>query len=623
MLCLPASLEAKRKPDDVTSPNIGAGSAPAVDAKKVEVLRGQTVEITLTGKTSSNGDMTFILRSKPKLGTLQPENPKPKSKISATLWYTASPDKKGATDEFTFAAQVPGSSTCEPAKVTIHIIDAAPKLDVPPEVIAKRVILGHPVTRPFSIRNTGNGAWNATVPAPKGWRWTAPRGGAFALAPGAEVNCEIECIAAKIEDLDEVVALHGDWKIHFTAHVVPPFSVASSQVALAWKGETKTRTGSIEITNNDARDITVQTLAPDWLKLPGLLTIVGEKQGTLDLAVEGAFPQSFTGTVKLTSGNYSQSVEVKAAPAPALLTIDAGPATAGGVHFGILTAETLSTAKHTITVSNDGGSEATLKVQVPEFFSLTTPAPPEGVQLQPGAKTTFVLLPPSDTAGTFQGNFVVTAAEARAVLFVTAGLDPAARPATVADTAGAIINQGTRPVSTTPRPRTEEERKTVALMNTNVAYISDGTEDAKLPRVSVVDIVADNGNTVTFGWDLPEGEGWKFQMYRATVERLKSNQMVLVWAKCGDEVKYTVEGRRATATVGELHPFSPFKFCLQTIAPDGKRSMPGKAISYRPYPPDASHWELTWQYYLAGAAGLLALGYWLRKKWKQPISATA
>ncbi len=623
VLALPATATAQRKKEDVTSPNRNAGGAPAVEPVSAKVLRGQLVEITLTGTTGSNGDMTFILRSKPKLGTLQPDKPRKKTKTSATVQYTASPDMKGDKDEFTYAAQVPGSSTCEPATVTIHISDAAPKLDTQPEVMAQRVVLGHPFPRSFHIRNTGNAPWNATVPAPHGWRWITPEGGKFSLAPGADQACEIECQALKMEDLDETVPLYGDAKIRFTARIVPPFAVLPKQLTLAWKADTLTRTGSIEVTNYDTRDITVAVQFPEWLKLPASLAIAADKKGSLALSLEGAFPQSFAGTVKLVCGSYSQNVEVKAAPAPALLAIDAGVLEKGGVHFGVLTAATLPTAKRNLTVRNDGGTAATVTVEAPEFFRLESPVAEAGFPLEPGATAAFVLLPPSDTAGTFQGDFIVKGGGAEASLFVTAGIDPAAIPEKEASRHGRVINEGPRPVSGIPRPRTEAERKTVVLGNARGFYVSDGTEDPSLPRISIVDIVADNGNTVTFGWDLPEGDGWKFQMYRATFERLKNEAPVLVWSMCGDEVKYTVEGRRATATVGELHPHSPFKFCLQTLAPNGKRSFPGKPIVYSPYPPDASTLELHWPWYVAGGVGLLVLGYWLRKKWKEPIRAAA
>lgn len=623
VLGLPAGVAAQRKAKADAGPNKEAGSAPAVNPQKVEVLRGKTVVIELTGTTSSNGHMTFILRSQPKLGKLAEEKPVSKTKLSATVTYTALPDMKGDRDEFTFAAQVPGSSTCEPATVTIHITDAAPKIDAPPDVIAKRVVLGHPFSRTFHIRNTGNAPWAAKVPAPKGWRWISPQGGNFNLAPGADQPCEIECEALALEDLDETIPLHGDTKIHFTARMVPPFSVLPKQLTLAWKRDTRTRTGSIEVTNYDTRDITVQVHSPDWLKLPESLLIAADKKGTLALKIEGAFAQAFAGTVKITQGNYSQNVEVKAAVAPPLLVIDAGPIEKGGVHFGLLTAATLPAAKRSLTVRNEGGTTANLKVTVPESFRLEKPAPAEGIPLEPGANAAFVLLPPADTAGTFRGDFVATDGATPAALLVTAGIDPAALPDTPADIARKEIDKGPRPVSGLPRPRTEAERKAVVLGNARGYYIADGTEDPKLPRINVVEIVEDNGNTVTFGWDVPPGDGWKFQMYRATFERLKTNDPVLVWAKCGDEVNYTVEGRRATATVGELMPYSPFKFCLQTIAPDGKRSFPGKAISYRPWPPDPSTWELHWRWYAAGAVVLIVVGLWLWKKWKEPIRAVA
>lgn len=622
-LCLLPLLAVSQGHADINRPEPkDAGGAPAVTARKVEAIRGQPIDIEISG-THRSGSLSFIIRNQPKLGKLEGP-PVSKTKLSAVVRYIPTPGLKGNKDEFTFAAQVPGSSTSEPATVSITISDAAPKLDTLPLVDAGRVVMGLPSSRVFNIKNAGNAPWKATVPAPAGWKWITPAGGAFSIAQGEDVRCEIACEALAVGNLDQTVPLTGEAKIQFTARVVPPFTLLPRQLTLTWNPETKTRSGSVEVQNMGNQPLTIAAAAPEWAKVAASAEVAADASGKLAVTVEGEYAKEFAGAVKISAGNYSQNVEVKAAAAPAMLLLRAGARSDGGVHFGQLDAEAVKTAKMVLTFKNVGGSEAPLTVSELRDFRIESPPAP-GSNLAPGAETSLTILPPARAAGTFRENLVLRAGDSKFEVLLTAGVDSSAIPLSPTE---ADLLKIFPPKSAGARvPRRDSEIKRTALGNSRGFYQADGSEDPKLPRIDVVDLDADTGNSVTFSWDLPEGEGWKFQLYRAGVQRVKSSrnpelgEFVKVWLPCGDEVKYSVAGRRASATVSDLNPGVWFKCCLQTIAPDGRRSFPGKELGFYPrlQPPPA--WRLNWQYYTAGAVILLALGYWIRKKWRAPITA--
>ena len=619
LLCLPAL--AQRRTNTAAKDDKADGGAPAVNAQEVKVIRGKSVVIELTGTTRTNKAMTFIIRDQPKLGRFTEEKPKPSGDRSAKITYTSATDGKGAKDKFTFAAQVPGSSVCEPATVTITITDPAVRLDTIEVVEARRLVLGSPGERTFLMRNGGTAKWEAKVPAPKGWQWIAPAGGAFSLAPGAEINARISCLAVTVGALEEIVSFDADTKITFRAQIVPPFSL-TAPAALVWQKETRTRTGSIELTNLDpVKPLTIQVTAPAWLKTEQEVTLAPDVKAVLHLAVDTDHGKDLTGQLKLTAGTHSESVEIKAAPSPALLTVTGGLDEHYGLHFGRLTAGSLIKAKRPFVVLNEGGAPATVTLKVPEHFTLEPPLAAEGKPLAPGAEVTFTLLPPKQTAGTFKAELLIEGGDDIVTIECSAGIDPSAIPPLPGKLAGIRLEQS-RPKGAV-RIRTAEDQKRNVMVNFYGAYFGDGTEDEKMPRIDVVEIAADTGEEVTFAWDLPEGDGWKFQLLRAAYRRLANGDPGKVWDPCGDEVKYTVEGRRATATVSELPPHMPFNFCIQTIAADGRHSFPGKPISYRPFPPDPSHWQEYRAFYGGAAALLIALGWWLRKKWLQPLSASA
>lgn len=622
VLCLPVA--AQRKADKTTSDNKGAGGAPAVYPQEVKVMRGQSVVIELKGTTGSNKDMTFIIRDRPKLGRLKEDKPAMKTMLSATVTYIAAAEKKGDKDTFTFAAQVPGSSVCEPATVTIHILDTAVRLDTVDTLDLKKIVLGQPAERTFLIRNGGTALWEAKIPVPGGWKWLTPPDGAFKLEPGAEINARIACIADKVGNVEAVLELGPVNKVTLLARVMPPFTLLTAGAALVWQPDTRTRSGVIEVINhNTAQPLTISAAGPEWLKVEKSLTIPPDRKAPLALNVAKDHGKALTGKLKIAAGNYSEEVEVKAVPAPGVLTFVGGldDRFGYGLHFGKLSAVTLTRAKLPFVVENEGGAPVIMKLQVPPYFRIEQPVPEEGVALAPGEQKTIVLLPPVDTAGTFKGQLVVNWGGGSQAVECSAGVEPSALPVSAGTLAGIRLEQ-TRPAGGWKIRSVEDQVREISAAGPGIFW-SEGKEDLKLPRVNIVEIAEDTGEEVTFAWDLPKGDGWKFQLMRATVQRFSAGNYVKIWEPCGDEVKINIEGRRATALVKELHPHMPFNFRIQTIAPDGRRSMPGYPISYRPYPPDPTHWQTYRAFYAGGAALMVALGWWMWKRWKAPINAMA
>lgn len=621
LTCLP--LQAQRKPDGPAKDNRAAGGAPAVNAQEVKVVRGQSVSITLTGTTGSNRQMTFLLRELPKLGTFKEQKPETKDKLSATLTYMASATGNGNKDTFTFAAQVPGSSVCEPATVTILITDPSVKLDTLDTVEIKTVVLRHPAEKQWLVRNGGNAPWERKVPAPKGWKWLAPPDGAFKLAGGAEIQARIQCEGTAIGPLEETVDFGMNTKITFRARVVRPFAVKGENVELKWQPDTVNRMGSVEVVNNDTmRELTVAIAAPDWLTVEKELKIPPDQTLRLLLALNDRYVERLSGTMKLSGGEYGQEVKLTTVAAPAFLDISEGYDDRGGLHFGKLTADTLPLAKKPFKIRNEGGTSTTVTLKMPEHFRLDKPLPDAGVVVGPGEDFSLVLLPPNETVGSFQDNLTFSGGDIPLKVPCSAGVDPSAIPISPGRLAQKRLEEMRK--RETDRAMKQAQKDKAKAINVLGPVVSDGTEDPKIPRVHEVSIAADDGETVTFAWDLPDGDGWTFRLFRATVERLAgTGGLGKVFEPCGDEVKYTVEGRQATATVSGLWPHVPFVFRIQTIAADGRKGIPGKQIKFEPYPPDPSFWS-QYKEFVAGGAGLLvALGIWMWRKWKEPISARA
>jgi hypothetical protein len=602
----------------------GPPGAPAIVPMTVHAVRGQPLEIKLAGMTRKGG-IKFIIKSLPKLGTLKEAQPVQKGDLASVVTYTASMDATGDTDVFTYSAQATDTSTAEPEKVTIRISNSAARLEVQEIADAGRVVMGHPKEIALKIRNAGNAAWVRKVAAPKGWRWVKPAEGDFNLAAGTIGDFEIQCEALSPVTLDETITLQGDKKTRFRALIVAPFS-APARVALKWNGENRTRTGAVEIENYDREAaITVRVSGPVWLKFPEELKLEPDAKRELPVSISGHFDQEFSGVLKLTSGASSQDVQVKAGPSPALLRVVSGATEEGEVAFGKLDAETIKTASRDVVLRNEGG-RATLVIsgELKAFRLQSPPQAGKGIELAPGGEITLIILPPIDTAGTNREKFILGDGESHVELLLTAEIPASAIPATPGAIAGQeLIKDPPKQPVVVRQARSKSEIIKNAIINIEGLFLSDGKEDRTIPVVNVVQPEIQTGDTITFTWDLPPGEGWTFRLCYTQVERAKAGGFVKVRRPCGDEVKYSIKGRKASATVSGMQPEVWYGYSVQTIAPNGRYSLPGREFRTQLSTPMPSHWEMYWEWYVAGAVITFALGYWLRKKWKEPISAMA
>lgn len=597
----------------------GPAGAPAIFPMTVTAVRGQPLVIELKG-VSSAGEISFKIASKAKLGKVEGLRRVDRDRSAVT--YTAPLDTTGSTDEFTYNAQATGTPVSEPEKVTVRITDAAPKLEVQDVADAGRVVMGHPKEVLVRIRNAGNAAWSTTVPAPKGWRWLKPEGGAFDLAPGATGDFSIQCESLSPASLDESIVLAGERKLRFKANIVAPFA-ASGLVTLKWNGQSRTRTGNIEIQNLDREaPVTVKVAGPELLTLPESLAVEADKKGGIAVTLAEHFAEPFNGKIKLTGRGWTQEVQVKASPSPALLKVTSGASPDNEVPFGKLDAESIKSAKRTVTVLNEGGTVAQVTTGELKAFRIETPPPAGGISIPPGGEADIVLLPPNDTIGTHREVLALTDGDSRIELQLTAGVPDSAIAATPGNIAGQQLNKDARRLTMPRPPRTQSQKIREAVQNMEGAFASDGKEDPKVPRVNAVEPEI-GPDSATFTWDLPPGDGWKFLLYYAAIEKRSDGRPVKMRYPCGDEVTYKINGRKASATATGLQPNRWYKYSIQTIAPDGRASVLGREFGIQLSTPMKSHFEEYWLWYLAGGVGGAAGGYWLRKKWNEPISAVS
>ncbi len=597
---------------DIKAPT-GAAAGPAMKDIEFRAVRGQTVKVALRGVTGGNKAIKFEIVEQPKQGTLGAI--KELHNDQAEVEYTANPKGEG-DDEFIYTGQLPGTSAVR-ARVRVSITNVAPRIEVHPIIDAGRMVVGSSLVKDFTLLNKGNAPWTAKVPAPKNWRWQNPPGGNFQVAGGGSIRCEVVCEGAAVGVTEETVVFDGEVKARFTSRVVPPFVVDLKEVTLKWRPKDNNRQGTVTLENMGSEPVKVSVEGPPWIQLPATLDLVPDLKLPLVFKVEGQLGETLKGVVKLTVGKFVQEVNAIAVPGPGVLVMTSAFTNGDAFNFGMLSAESLKTAKHTVTVKNAGGAEAVIELSPLKIFRFETP-PPAEVKLAAGVEFSVTVLPPQDIAGWPSEELVFNAPGSRLELLLVAGLEAKDIPETAGSEA---IRQLIQAKMSGPMGlKSRKEVETDGALGTRGVVLETGKEDPKIPKVDLVDIVKDEGESITIAWKVPPGGDWNFEVLYPSIERPKPRRLNKIWVPCGDDVKVTVSGGVATAVVGNLVSGAPVTLCIRTLAPDGRVSYLGKPITLQfrfvkePF---------NWKPWLMGAVVVAFLGYKGMKYWKKPISATS
>ena len=592
-----------------------APRAPVAKDVTVRVVRGKTTEIVLEGITGTGSAMDFSIRTMPRIGQLQPAVPVSSGPSKAVVRYTAAPGTSGERDVFTYGVQIPGRPSSTSATVTVLISDPRAKLVCVGAVDAGVVVAGETVVRPLTIRNTGDGVWAGGAELPAGWAWRTPAGGEFSLEPGGVIEAELVCQPTVPGLQDETVVLDGATRLRLTARAIAPFTAFPSTLVLDWEEASMKRSGKVQLQNNTKAALEVMIDGPKEFGMEERVTVPADGKLEVPVSAVTALDVAGKGMVQFSGGGHRHAVTVESRVAPAVVRMKAGMP--GEVDFGKVAVSEAGKVEKSVEVENAGGSQATVSVEGLQAFVVSGLGEKGTAVVKPGGVVTLGLKVRESRAGMYAEKLVVVSGTARVEVPLRVELTGEAAGGTGNAADRVLENTSTRPVVSAV-PRNNEERAAHARLAMGGLLAADGTERADLPRINLVDYVSDDGYSVTFAWDLPEGEGWTFRILRPKVGRSKlTGQFARIWEPAGKEAVIRIEGRRATATVSGLVPGDPFKCALQTIAADGRKSLPGDQLTFHPLLPA----PVPWVRYVLGVLAALVVMIWGWKKWREPIRA--
>jgi hypothetical protein len=433
---------------------------------------------------------------------------------------------------------------------------------------------------------------------------------------GESLVAGIRCDAEVPGELEGEVVLAGESRVRLSARVMAPFTVYPATLVLDWEAGKLSRAGKATLQNNTKQPLTVTVDGPEQFGYPATVTVAADGKSEVQVGAKGLLSEALRGNLQFVAQGHRHAMVVEAQPAPSLVRLAAESAQV--VDFGKVALADAGKVVRSVILENVGGSTATVTADGLELFSVPLLDEGKGVALKAGERVELGMVPRNVGAGVHEEELTLSSGAARMLVPLRVELEAVA--AAAGSAAEAALAKTSPPRENPDKVKTDAELVRIARLNIGGLLASDGTEKADVPRVDMVDYVSDDGVSVTFAWDLPPGDGWNFRILRPRVTRSKvTGQLARIWEPCGAEAVVRINGRRAVATVSGLEPGNPFKCAIQTMAADGRKSLPGMELGFLPMLPPA----VPWVRYAIGLLFAVLVGMWGWKKWKEPIRAQA
>ena len=335
---------------------------------EVEVVRGQSVDIILSATVPTTQTPDFFLRSQPEIGSLGELERVPGQPLRARVRYTVPAGSSGSSDQFTFAARLPGGPMSASAAVRIRIIEPQPLMDGE-SLVMENVPLGQAQTGMLVVTNRGDGPWRGVVRLPE--PWSAPTE-LIEVQPGQRMEVPIRFRPTDLEihrheffwqpeRPDEGVLLVG--------RGVPEFSLRPGRhLSLVLDPETGARSGRLRI--DSLMPVTVRLSSSDAgrIGLPDELQLSDDQPVEVPLTLAADDLAALTTTITVASEFTNQSLEVVADAIPGRLQLGSLP------EHRVLDLGTMKTGEETsrtLTLRNIGGAGLRLRIEAerPAFVS--------------------------------------------------------------------------------------------------------------------------------------------------------------------------------------------------------------------------------------------------------------
>ncbi len=329
----------------------------------MKVFLGEPVEVPLKGLSRTGLQLQFLIRRPPASGQL--------SEITLTgrgtaiVTYTPNAGAGTGVDRFRYAVRGPTGGVSTPVDVTLNVVERPAVFTAPARLDFPATAVGKSAPQTFEIRNDGGSRLEGhlTVPAP----WKLSGDGDYALGPGDSKSFVVTFAPGDPRRFSDVGTFsHAEGvEIGLSGLGYAPIEVVPREIRLEGDGRSEVRTGGFLVRNVSDEDQDLVITAPGEIIAPASVKVAAKSEVRVALHTRKGFLGALDGWLKLSGREVRLDAPLRVMAAPARVRIEPGK-----IDLGSFVAGRFGRAK--LTLRNDGGSPAALRVRLPD-----------GVQLRP------------------------------------------------------------------------------------------------------------------------------------------------------------------------------------------------------------------------------------------------
>lgn len=395
---------------------------PTPQSMRIQVVKGQTVRITLSSKTvSKTAAVEYVVRDFPKLGILASPSQTPEDRTKATIIYQAASQSKGQLDVFSFSARYPDGYFSAPVRIIIELSDPKPQIEAPPSIDFGSMVLGDEVIREILLKNSGNIEFRKLIQLPAPLELIEPVDGILMIEPGHSAVIKIKCQPKKVAAFHLSHTFYGKSATAFIGNAFAPFIVTPTELKLRWNDLEQRRQGNVRISNKSNTSLSIKIRPPirsqylhekqaDNALTNSPLILPPGKTQIVTIALPTEDVQNFKANLAISAGQYTQNIPLEASPSPPDIHIELPDPTLEEINFGAANPGTI--VSRTFMIKNQGGTASLIGLGVQPPFRIaknqaTSPRTPYSVAPESSATFTVDFVAPAQQFGFYSDTLQV------------------------------------------------------------------------------------------------------------------------------------------------------------------------------------------------------------------------
>lgn len=397
---------------------------PMPQTQNVTIFRGRAVEIPLRAIGRAPSQLKFLIRTPPKYGRLG--EIRFTGRKTAVVTYYHDEKATAGYDSFAYAVQAVDTAVSAAGTVHIAISEEPPALSVVHTLDFGQLWVGESREEEITVLNTGGGSLAGRIIVSEPWRILGSA--EYRLARREQKKVRVLFAPADAGEFAARLLFSHDPRSSVTlsggAEAPLEFEPAEAVVLSLEAGKT-TRAGGLTIRNRTPVERTVEISVPETIEAPEEISVPANGESSLEFRTKPGFLAALEDRVDLQSDLYQRSLPLRVPALPPVLRAEP----ADGLNFGTIPLKFPS--RQTLTLHNDGGSPARVRIDAPPEVLLIPD--PNAAVLAPGEKRSFEVELEVSGTGTFRKSIVIAPLGAPVVSLpvVARGIEGEPRPGPV------------------------------------------------------------------------------------------------------------------------------------------------------------------------------------------------